>query len=177
MIFYSDEHINYLEKNNKWIESIDYLYQKWLKEKNDILLFRKTAINMWYTLTLDNIDINLDNNQKNNISKKLCEFYTIYQNNFTNDNTCEWLFGYMMEVQPILFLNFSFNIEKIENIGKNLIKSSSDKGNLIARILHSDKKLKKELKYNDLEKIIKEDFDSNNEIDKYFIEILKNCIN
>ena len=46
MILYSDEYTRKLEVEGKWLNSIQYLYEKWTVERENISLFLKLSVNL-----------------------------------------------------------------------------------------------------------------------------------
>lgn len=59
MILYSDNRIQNFESKNEWIQNITYLKTKWAYNKNNLSLFLKLSVTVWYTLTLDGPELSL----------------------------------------------------------------------------------------------------------------------
>ena len=88
----------------------------------------------------------------------------------------QWIFGYMMEVRPDLFLNCGLEYSDIEKTGKSVIHSSRNKGNILAKLLDDNEyqSLNIVAQYsNNIKTYLTECFDDLWEVDRYFIEILK----
>lgn len=175
MIFYFDEEIQQLEIKEKWIESVRYLHRLWIKNKDDVRLFRKLSINIWYTLTLDGFQISLSKDEFDTLLKMLSNSLEYFQTVFLDDDVCQWLFGYMIEVGILFIGMLGFNWDEIEKIGKDLIKKSARSGNIIGNILNARNNGTQEdvIKYREkLQKQLKDYFNEESEVDRYFIEIL-----
>lgn len=172
MLLYSDNNTKEYEKNNKWIESIEYLYNKWKNDNYNKSLFLKTSINIWYVLIMDGCILDLTNEAKDKLNNMLLELFNVFESSFRNDANCQWMFGYMIEIGTYFFLTFK---ENIEEEGKNLIYESYIGGNLIAEYLIKNENCnERELSKlrNKIKKYVYECFSKDEEIDKYFIEVL-----
>ena len=105
----------------------------------------------------------------------MCHCFKYLNSAFSANENCQWLFGYMMEVRPDLFLNSGVEYTAIEQQGKIQIEKASKNGNMFAKLLfaldnHSDKEIERKRKR--VREHISEYFDESQEVDKYFIEIL-----
>lgn len=174
MILYSDKCINKLECEGKWINSIQYLHEKWTVEKKNISLFLKFSVNIWYTLTLDGPELSLKDKEYNVLSQMLCNCLRYFNTFFFNCENCQWIFGYMMEVRTDLFLNLGLEYNTIEKIGRALIEKASNTENMFAQLLFArDNCSKKDIERirKKVEEHIAEYFDDSQKVDQYFIEI------
>ena len=104
MILYSNAYIRMLESNGQWFTCIEYLHNRWKMNKEDISLFLKIAVNTWYTLTLDGPELSLKKEESDALNQMLQKSYSFFRASFSNDENCQWLFGYMMTVRTDLFL-------------------------------------------------------------------------
>ncbi len=175
MILYSNEHTKMLESSGQWITCIEYLYGKWQANKEDISLFLKLAINTWYTLTLDGPELSLKKKETDMLSQVLNKSYLFFRSSFPNDENCQWIFGYIMTARADLFLNSGLEYTAIEQQGEALIEKASKNGNMFAQLLYAvESGSKKEIrKYKEkVREQISKYFDENQEVDKYFVEIL-----
>ena len=160
MILYSDAHTEMLESNGQWITCIEYLHDKWKVNKENLSLFLKLAVNK---------------DESDALSQVLNESYSFFRTSFSNDENCQWLFGYMMTVRTDLFLNSGLEYTAIEQQGEALIEKAHRNGNMFAQLLYamenySNKNIKK---YREkVKEHISDYFDESQEADKYFIEIL-----
>lgn len=164
----------------EWIQNITYLKNKWSFDKNNPSLFLKLSTTAWYVLTLDGPELSLTQKEYDELTEILCQCYHDFISLFEKDNTCQWVFGYMMTVSPLFFLKSKFSYSTIEETGKKLIKQASDNGNIIAKLLNTiDKISSKEIyRYRIfIKEHMNEYFDDSQEIDRYFIEILTMAIN
>lgn len=180
MILYSDVQIRDFEAMRDWLQNITYLKNKWAYENYNVSLFLKLSATVWYTLTLDGPELSLTENEYDELTEILCQCYHDFTSFFFKDNTCQWIFGYMMTVSPFFFLKSKLSYNTIEEVGKKLIKQASDSGNMIAKLLNTiDGISSKEIyKYRIfIKEHINEYFDDSQEIDRYFIEILTMAIN
>lgn len=175
MILYSDEYNRKLEVEGKWLNSIQYLYEKWTVERENISLFLKLSVNLWYTLTLDGPELSLKKREHDVLTQMLCKCLEYFKFSFSNCENCQWMFGYMMEVRTDLFLNSNLEYTVIEKMGKVLIEKASDKGNIFAQLLFAQDNCSKkdiERKRKKVKEYIAEYFDSSQKVDQYFIEML-----
>lgn len=175
MILYKDKQIKKIEDAGKWFHSIKYLSDKWNSEKDNVSLFLKLSTNTWYTLTLDGPELSLTETERSVLAETLCQCFLYFDSTFSQDDTCQWIFGYMMEVRPDLFLKSGVDYDNIEKTGKCLIHSSCESGNIIAKLLdeaESGVTEKNPRYYEDINISLNEYFDSSWEVDRYFIEIL-----
>lgn len=175
MIWYSDEITQSLEIRGDWIDCVKYIHGKWQTRKDDISIFLKLAVTAWYTLTLDGPELSLTKNEYEFLEKSLCETYHYFLEKLGQEENCQWLFGYMMEVRADLFLLTGLEYDAIEQKGKQLIAKSSESGNIVANLLFaSDNQMKKAVRKTQkkIKEQISEYFDEANEVDKYFIEML-----
>jgi hypothetical protein len=175
LILYSDAHTEMLESNGQWITCIEYLHDKWKVNKENLSLFLKLAVNTWYTLTLDGPELSLNKDEYDALSQVLNESYSFFRTSFSNDENCQWLFGYMMTVRTDLFLNSGLEYTAIEQQGEALIEKAHRNGNMFAQLLYamenySNKNIKKCREK--VKEHISDYFDESQEADKYFIEIL-----
>lgn len=175
MILYSDEKTRNLEADGNWIDCIQYLLDKWRVNKDNIQLFLKLVVNSWYVLTLDGLELSLSNEEYDSLSRVLLDTYKHFSNSLANNDNCQWIFGYIMEIRADLFLNSGFEYDAIVQEGKLLIERASSRGNLIAQLLFSVDHHSKKIISAYREKVkmqISGFFDNSQEVDRYFIEIL-----
>lgn len=180
MILYSDNQTQSFENKRAWIQNITYVKTKWAYDKNNLSLFLKLSVTVWYTLTLDGPELSLTRNEYADLTEMLYQCYGVFISLFSNDNTCQWIFGYMMTVSPLFFMKTKLSYNTIEETGKKLIKQASDNGDMIAKLLNTLDKIscKDIYKYQIfIKEQINEYFDASQEIDRYFIEILTIAIN
>ncbi len=173
MLLYCDNNTKEYEKKENWKECIEYLYDKWKPNCYDKSLFLKTAINTWYALIMDGCLFNLTKDEKERLNIILLELFDFFEVSFRDDSDCQWMFGYMIEIGTYFFLSSKYN--NIKDEGKNLINESYTNGNLIAEYLVKNEKCnKKELLClrKKIKKFVYECFSKDEEVDKYFIEIL-----
>ena len=175
MILYSDKYTQKFQLEGKWINCVRYLHEKWATERKNISLFLKLSIDAWYTLTLDGPQLSLKKSEYDTLTDVLCNCFEYFNTTLSTNENCQWLFGYMMEVRTDLFLNTGLEYNQIEQRGKSLIEKASNNKNLFAQLLFaldncSDKEIKSRRKK--VREHILEYFDSSQEIDRYFIEIL-----
>lgn len=167
MLLYSDKNTYRLESTNKWVESIYYLQSKWGMDKNNIPLFLKLSVTAWYTLTLDGPELSLKEGENDRIICILTEAFRLFRNVFSHDEHCQWIFGYLMEVRADLFLNTGMEFSEIEKVGKILIRQASKKGNIFAQVFQGVS-----VSAQEIQEWIELSFDSKQEVDRYFIEML-----
>lgn len=175
MVWYSDENTKSLEIRGDWVACVKYLHNEWQTHKNDISIFLKLAVTAWYTLTLDGPELSLKKEESDALNQMLNKSYSFFRASFSNDENCQWLFGYMMTVRTDLFLNSGLEYTAIEQQGEALIEKASKNGNMFAQLLYAVENCsKKEIeKYREkVRKHISEYFDESQEVDKYFIEML-----
>ena len=175
MILYSDEYTRKFELERKWIHCVQYLQEKWTAERKNVSLFLKLSVNTWYTLTLDGPELSLKKGEYNTLTDMLCNCFEYFNAAFSANENCQWLFGYMMEVGTVFFLNSGLEYNTIEQRGKSLIEKASNNENLFAQLLFaldncSDKEI--EWRRKRVREHILEYFDDSQEVDQYFIEIL-----
>lgn len=171
MILYSNAYVEMLEANGQWLDCVEWLCNEWKRNKENVSLFLKLAVNTWYTLTLDGPELSLKKNEFDLLCQILNDTYRFFCISLSQNENCQWLFGYMMTARTDLFLNSGLEYMAIEKEGNALIKEASRNGNMFAQLLYanSNKDVKKR------EEIIShifEYFDKSRETDKYFIEIL-----
>lgn len=175
MILYSDEYTRKFELKGKWFNCIQYLHEKWTTERKNTSLFLKLSVNVWYTLTLDGLELSLEKSEYDTLTNMLYNCFEYFNTSFSNNENCQWLFGYMMEVRTDLFLNMGLEYNTIEQMGKSLIEKASNNKNMFAQLLFAlDNCSKKEIerRRKKVREHILEYFDDSHEVDKYFIEIL-----
>lgn len=175
MILYSDEYTRKLELEGKWIDCVRYSHEKLTADRKNVSLFLKLSVNTWYTLTLDGPVLSLKKGEYDTLTDMLCHCFKYFNSAFSANENCQWLFGYMMEVRPDLFLNSGVEYTAIEQQGKIQIEKASKNGNMFAQLLfaldnRSDKEIERKRKR--VREHISEYFDESHEVDKYFIEIL-----
>lgn len=174
MILYKDKQIKEFEDAGEWIHGIKYLSDKWNSEKDNVSLFLKLSTNIWYTLTLDGPELSLTEEERSALTQILCQCFRYFVSTFSQDDTCQWIFGYMMEVRSDLFLKSGMDYNNIEKTGKCLIHNSCENGNIIAKLLDETDSgdTAKHARYEDINVSLNKYFDSLWEVDRYFIEIL-----
>lgn len=175
MILYSDEYTRKFEFEGKWINCIQYLYEKWTAERKNIALFLKLSVNAWYTLTLDGPELSLKKGEYDTLTDMQCNCFEYFNATFSTNENCQWLFGYMMEVRTDLFLSSGLEYNTIEQMGKSLIEKASNNENMFAQLLFaldncSEKEIERRRKK--VREHILEYFDDSQKVDQYFIEIL-----
>ena len=175
MILYCDIHTKKMEDSDEWKKCVEYLNVKWIHEKNNRSLFLKVAVNSWYTLTLDGVEIELCQKDADSLMQILNQTYLLFQKLFFKDETCEWIFGYMMLVRADLFLNLDSDYIEIEKKGIALLKKACEKENVFAKLIYaiefsSQKEVKKYR--NEVISCIDKYFDAKQKVDSYFIEML-----
>lgn len=175
MILYSDEYTRKFELEGKWINSIRYLLEKSTAERENVSLFLKFSVNVWYILTLDGPELSLKKEEYDTLIQMLCNCLENFKTSFPDNDNCQWLFGYMMEVRTDLFLKSGLEYSIIEQKGKFLIEKASKNGNMFAQLLFaldncSGKEIERRRKK--VREHISEYFDASQEVDQYFIEIL-----
>lgn len=175
MILYSDEYTRKLELEGKWIDCVRYSHEKLTADRKNVSLFLKLSVNTWYTLTLDGPVLSLKKGVYDTLTDMLCHCFKYFNSAFSANENCQWIFGYMMEVRPDLFLNSGVEYTAIEQQGKIQIEKASKNGNMFAQLLfaldnRSDKEVERKRKR--VRDHISEYFDESQEVDKYFIEIL-----
>ena len=175
MILYSDEYTRKFEFEGEWFKCVQYLHEKWRAEIKSVSLFLKLSVNAWYTLTLDGPELSLEKDEYDTLTNMLCDCFEYFDDTFSTNENCQWIFGYMMEVRTDLFLNLGLEYNMIEQRGKSLIEKASNNENLFAQLLFaldncSDKEVERRRKR--VKEHILEYFDASQEIDQYFIEIL-----
>ena len=172
MFLYKDERIHKFEISGRWVDGVKYLFDKWGSEKNNLSVFLKLSINTWYTLTLDGPELFLTGDEREMLCQILCECFYYFKSFFEEDNTCQWMFGYMMEVRADLFLGLGYEYENIEKTGRSLIKKSCRNDSVIAKILEGTYRGSSKNTKENLKNYITEFFDDLWEVEKYFIELL-----
>ena len=174
MILYRDKYIIECEHSGRWMESVRYLHDLWRADPKNEALFLKLSTTWWYSLTLEGVEISLIDFERREIDKTLCSCFEFFKLAFSENDNCQWMFGYMMETRSDLFFACGLDYKNAEKIGRLLIKKSMLQGNILAKLLDSKKHLmnifpkKKQI----LKKHISECFDGATEVDKYFVEIL-----
>lgn len=174
MILYRDKQIIEYESSGYWTKNIKYLLKLWKENQRNESLFLKLSTTCWYSLTLDGMEISLSDFERKEISESLHTCFKFFQFTFSDNDTCQWMFGYMMEVRPDLFFFSGLGYKKIEEMGRILIKKSTLQGNVLARLLDGKKHLTNIFpkRKASIKKHISECFDDVTEVDKYFVEIL-----
>lgn len=167
MILYSDENTYKLESANEWIESVNYLQTKWETDKKNIPLFLKLIVTAWYSLTLDGSELSLKRDENDHIIQTLTETFSLFRNEFSYDENCQWIFGYLMEVRADLFLKTGLGFFEIEEVGKTLIEQAGQKGNIFAQVFQGSS-----VSAQEVQRCIKVSFDPKQEVDRYFIEMI-----
>lgn len=174
MILYRDRQIMEYECSGRWVENVKYLLELWEENQNNEALFLKLSTTCWYTLTLDDVELSLIDFEREEVGEILRGCFEFFQLAFSENATCQWLFGYMMEVRPDLFWVCGTDYKNAEEMGRLFIRKSALQGNRLAKLLDGRKPLldvfSKE-KVN-IKKHIDECFDGGTEVDKYFAEIL-----
>ena len=174
MILYRDKQIVKFEDSGHWLENIKYLSKLWGINQNDEAIFLKLSTTCWYVLTLDGVEISLIDFEREEIVQNLLSCFEFFRLNFFKSDTCQWMFGYMMEVRPDLFSACGLDYKSIEEMGQFLIKKSTLQGNELAKLLDGKKCLFNVFSKQkaNIKKHIAECFDEGAEVDKYFAEIL-----
>lgn len=175
MILYSDEHTKKSEDEGKWIDSVQYLQRQRNTNQENISLFLKLSVNTWYTLTLDGPVLALKKEEYSVLVQMLRDLFSLFKASFSNCENCQWLFGYMMEVRPDLFLHSGLDYNTIEQTGKDLIVKANSKGNIFAQLLFAMENCSNEEITKCREKVravIFNCFDNSQAVDRYFIEVL-----
>lgn len=126
MILYSDEYTRKLELEGKWIDCVRYSHEKLTADRKNVSLFLKLSVNTWYTLTLDGPVLSLKKGEYDTLTDMLCHCFKYFNSAFSANENCQWLFGYMMEVRPDLFLNSGVEYTAIEQQGKIQIEKASE---------------------------------------------------
>lgn len=174
MILYRDECITEYEQSGQWTNNIKYLTDCFKAQPKNEAVFLKLSVTIWYCLTLDGVELSLFASERESLGQKLRECFDFFVTEFFENDTCQWMFGYMMEVRPDLFFSLDMEYNEIEEQGKNFIKKSALQGNELAKIL-GGKKTNRNLtsKYKKfLKEKIAESFDESAVVDSYFFEIL-----
>lgn len=174
MILYRDKHIIDYEYSGRWMENVKYLLELWEANQKNEALFLKLSTTCWYSLTLDGVEVSLNDFDKEEISATLRNCFQFFQLFLCENDTCQWIFGYMMETRPDLFFVCELSYENAEKMGRLLIKKSELQGNILAKLLNGKKHLTNifPVQKASLKKHICECFDEATEVDKYFNEIL-----
>ena len=174
MILYRDKQIIEYEDSGRWVECVKYLFKLWEENQNNEALFLRLSTTCWYSLTLDGVELSLIGFEREKIIKILHICYEFFQLTFSENDTCQWMFGYMMEVRPDLFFDCGLEYNSIEEKGKLLIEKSTLQGNELAKLLDDKKRRLSVLQKQkaSTKKHIAECFDDVAEVDKYFSEIL-----
>lgn len=174
MILYRDKQIIEYESSGYWAENIKYLLKLWKVNQQNVALFLKLSTTCWYSLTIDGVEVSLSDFERKEIGESLHDCFEFFQFTFSENDTCQWMFGYMMEVRPDLFSISGLDYKKVEEMGRLLIKKSTLQGNVLAKLLDGKKHLSNILPKQkaSVKKYISECFDDVTEIDKYFVEIL-----
>lgn len=120
MILYSDEYTRKLELEGKWIDCVRYSHEKLTADRKNVSLFLKLSVNTWYTLTLDGPVLSLKKGEYDTLTDMLCHCFKYFNSAFSANENCQWLFGYMMEVRPDLFLNSGVEYTAISNAGESI---------------------------------------------------------
>lgn len=128
MILYSDEYTRKLELEGKWIDCVRYSHEKLTADRKNVSLFLKLSVNTWYTLTLDGPVLSLKKSVYDTLTDMLCHCFKYFNSAFSANENCQWLFGYMMEVRPDLFLNSGVEYTAIEQQGKIQIEKQAKMG-------------------------------------------------
>ena len=178
MILYRDKQIIEYESSGYWAENIKYQLKLWKENQRNEALFLKLSATCWYSLTLDGVEVSLSDFERKEIGESLHDCFEFFQFTFSENYTCQWMFGYMMEVRPDLFFISGLDYKKVEEMGRLLIKKSALQGNVLAKLLDGKKHLinifpKRKAS---VKKHISECFDDVTEVDKYFVEILTMAI-
>lgn len=160
IMFYIDDKIIKYEKNEQYIECIQYLYRLWKKKSTEQVYLRICA-EIWYILTFNQIDIYLENGEIEYLNKITKELYECLE--MESNQLLVW--GYMLSIRPDLFLNVNNNYLELEEIGKTYIELSEKKGNKLASLLLN----KPQNKNQNLN--LEDYFNKNSVVDEYFLEI------
>lgn len=174
MILYCDNITQNLERNGNWVACVKYLLEKWQINKDNKPLMLKLSVNSWYTLTLDGPELSLTKSETDFLSQTLFEVYRYFSDCLEADETCQWLFGYMMIVRTDLFLNLGLGYFEIEQKGNSLIEKASKSGNMFAQLIYAtDHSAGKEIARckSKVTEHLSEYFDEREAVDSYFIEI------
>lgn len=178
MILYRDKQIMEYEYSGRWVEDVKYLFKLWEANRKNEALFLKLSTTCWYSLTLDGVEISLIDFEREEIGETLRSCFEFFQLIFSENNTCQWMFGYMMETRPDLFFVCGLDYKNAEEMGRLFIKKSTLQGNVLAKLLGGKKHLTNIFPKQkaSLKKYISECFDGVTEVDKYFVEILTTSI-
>lgn len=174
MILYRDKQIIEYEYSGRWVENVKYLLELWEANRKNEALFLKLSTTCWYSLTLDGVEVSLIDFERKEIGEALRSCFEFFQLTFSENDTCQWIFGYMMETRPDLFFVCGLDYKNVEEMGRLLIKKSTLQGNVLAKLLDGKKRLTNIFPKQkaSLKKYISECFDEVTEVDKYFVEIL-----
>lgn len=175
MLFYNDIYTIENEKTKHWFDNVEYLLKKHEITKESEPIFLKLSTTIWYCLTLEGIDLFFEVKDRNWLMKLLCNCFEFFEAKFIKSDTCQWVFGYMMEVRPDLFLSTNFDYNFIEQKGQQLIKLSANSGNIFAKVFNNTAVSKKSMLFKNKKEIehrITECFDKSSIVDNYFVEMI-----
>ena len=177
MLFYSDERTRSLEREEKMIDCVEYLFDKWNGDRNNVPLMLKLAITIWYTFDMDGKELSLTREEQYYLGNMMNNVYCYFMRHRARDENCQWVFSYIMTVRTENFLYCISDLLLIEKIGACLNELSAEAGNVFAQYFEAlenfGRKSKEMIKYQKraIEQI-PNTFDESQEIDRYFIRIL-----
>lgn len=175
MLLYNDEYTRNFEKTGNWINCIKYLFDRWSNDKDNVSLLLKLATTSWYTLSLDGLELSIPKDDSQFLGEVLCDTYHYFDNTQKQNETCEWIFAYMMEVRTDIFLVCTSNYNQIEQAGKALMEKAADSGNVYACLLKAiddGNKIQIAKLRKKVNATLSDDFDVSQEVDRYFFEML-----
>ena len=114
MLFYSDERTRSLEREGKMIDCVEYLFDKWNGDRNNVPLMLKLAITIWYTFDMDGKELSLTREEQYYLGNMMNNVYCYFMRHRARDENCQWIFGYIMRIRNGEFslLHFEFYFDR-----------------------------------------------------------------
>ena len=169
-LFYYDENMNQLEKNNEYLELINYI-----ENRNNIENSVKIATGLaysWYLFEEGELICRELRNDWEKFFEKFKYYEDICLSKYSNEPKILLILGYILDINWMLI----YQDEKYEKLGKDLLKKAfsistdEDVANLAKYFCSTDLSQKNQLiSLINLDKL----FPSNSILDKYFREIIR----
>lgn len=173
MFFCKIEELVRLEENQKWKESVEYLYNLWKSNPQDNELFLRLVSESWYILSeYEVLNLKEDEISFEKIKDLLNEVVSGYCENKPNEK-CNLFLGYIFTMTPYLFNDST----DVESLGKSLLKECCNKNpTSLSKTLFYGSTTKYKKDYIKSKKILQKDlmkiFSTDTEVERYFLDVL-----
>ncbi len=181
MFFIEVEKLESFEKNNKWKNAVDLLYDNWKAEEGNADKLIRCLSECWYLLSEGKfLDVDYDDKFESIIKTRLLETYNYASVYFSENDKVLAVIGYMMSLFPNHFYRDDMPDEtylEYEKLGKEMLRYAAEinKEDKLIQVLYlgaindNEKSLKVAKK--NLSKIIDIYFSDKTEIERYFKEV------